>query len=1372
MGGNSDGAQSQPDEAVTTAIASWAVAGTSAIPDPSGDVAPLSWLKAHPAPSRGLTISGNTATVLLPIWLINNRTSFSWYAGADRPSTDYTPLDWAPNSGTAQWTAGSSSAVTDPVDSSLQPYEDVTFVRVSQSDSTHLQFEWRFRGNILTDQPDVLYYFVLNNFDWMLWLYPTPRGWEWEIIARNASFIWNSASYEDITAASVTETGGGQLQLQLTMGNAIPDMPPGSAGAPWYRWYFDRDNNTATGQQPDGDDVGVVVRYNPHISTWQGVMRRWNGTQYDDVGVIPFTRSENTIAATTSVADLGLSQTFRWATVVGPIVGPSDEEFYSRVDVAPDTGWMEMGLAPTNCARFLASLTYPDGTQVTAGQTFAKRWRLENCGTAKWVDGYQAVRISGDYGPASFTVNAEAGATVEVSASFTAPSRPGIYRATYRLQGPDGPFGDPFWVEVEVVTPSACATGIVYTDFSYPGAEFFTATKATGTATDSELTCVLEVPINRFFGGTLPGSGVRPEAIADNSGIMVRFGAQNTSGATAPVRVYVGDVEIGSKRIDASSPDRGYTVVIDRALLQDEEFIKLPDRPGFVWKDGKIIGAEAPKAKEPTIVKIVGPIGIRVTWAQIEIVGAMKPIVFVHGWTGGPGVFQNFDNWASGEDGYEDDIPHWPVNAMDLGRGVLTNEETIRQVNLYVDYARAAFGVDRVNLVGHSRGGVIVRLAFDESGFVQKAAGVITISSPHHGTVWPKIVALFWTNCRSGDEQFRSNCGQRASELLPDWMLQHINYKGCREEAYGSGRARRYRLINCQKKFGLEEQAAKQITFAALDGFQGDIGADEATFPWRNSCDRHPEPDGSVLDRPQYWYVLLGHLQTNSDPAVYSDMLQILRAGIHGGRSAAETTYSCPASPAGPAELDAAPPAQQSAAPGFQVVQEHASALAAGASEVVATRLVGDEDARVTLFASAPISLTLRAPDGAVLTPTSPGSASYSQGDAGGLFSAAYELPAALAGDWQIRAENRGTAGVSYGLLVETLSRVRLEAATDHLAVSVGEPVVLYAFLLDGDSPIALGTTMTATVEATGAQYPMHDDGQGGDTTAGDGEFTVRLDGLTEARSQALRVIAAWPDGRREQVVGLAVQADLAQVTAVGGEVAGSPDGLGRWESLVFPVTVTAQASGTLALAGKLHTMDGALVAETRQTVEVITGTQTIALSFAGAQIHDAGQAGIWQLGELELEGTLGSSLTYNQSALTRQTTQAYDWREFSGSAVQLAVGPTGTFTVGHDGQAPTLTFSATMSVDFPGEYAWKGNLYTLDGTLVASSSATTQTVSTSAPIQIAFALPDWSSTGQRPPYVLRDVEAWRTDGSSRHFFGGNQLARWGDALYLPFVRR
>jgi len=116
--------------------------------------------------------------------------------------------------------------------------------------------------------------------------------------------------------------------------------------------------------------------------------------------------------------------------------------------------WVEV-VVEQDCSKFVDDLNYPDGTPVSPGQTINKGWRLSNCGGTTWStsDGYRAVRISGSYGPTSFTIpTVGPGQTGDLYASITVPTTAGTYRATYQLEGPGGTFGDPFWVEVVVAS--------------------------------------------------------------------------------------------------------------------------------------------------------------------------------------------------------------------------------------------------------------------------------------------------------------------------------------------------------------------------------------------------------------------------------------------------------------------------------------------------------------------------------------------------------------------------------------------------------------------------------------------------------------------------------------------------------------------------------------------------------------------------------------------------------------------------------------------------------------------------------------------------------------------------------------------------------
>lgn len=145
-------------------------------------------------------------------------------------------------------------------------------------------------------------------------------------------------------------------------------------------------------------------------------------------------------------------------------------------------------------AAFIADVNIPPGTQLFPGSQFTKSWRLQNVGSCDWTTAYQLVFFSGEQisAPASmqFTTGVDAGASVIVSITMTAPTTPGTYRSNWMFRNANGQlFGigsqanEPFFVEINVMgqTPTPYPTltpggdWLTYTNsrygfmFGYPG---------------------------------------------------------------------------------------------------------------------------------------------------------------------------------------------------------------------------------------------------------------------------------------------------------------------------------------------------------------------------------------------------------------------------------------------------------------------------------------------------------------------------------------------------------------------------------------------------------------------------------------------------------------------------------------------------------------------------------------------------------------------------------------------------------------------------------------------------------------------------------------------------------------------------------------
>jgi pimeloyl-ACP methyl ester carboxylesterase/protocatechuate 3,4-dioxygenase beta subunit len=913
-----------------------------------------------------------------------------------------------------------------------------------------------------------------------------------------------------------------------------------------------------------------------------------------------------------------------------------------------------------------------------------------------------------------------------------------------------------------IAAPGACAAGHSFADYSSArSVESFRATRAVGNVTAEMVECRLTVPIARFFGGTLPRSGNRPEAIGAHNSIRVRFDARIPAGATgsAEVRVLLNGIEIGRAKIDATYDSRGHDILIDdEVILRRSDLLATSSEPGYVsGENGRPTPAE-------NTLRIIGPPGTEVAWAVIDVIGALQPIVFVHGWTGGSETFRQFAKWAAGGPStYTDDIPHWPVEMMDLGRGILSDAETIKRLDETIQRAKRAFGVDQVNLVGHSRGGVIARLVFNEPGFAQQIAGVVTISAPHHGSYG--LFGAREVNCRQEeDDEYRENCFQSALQLTPDQMLRKNYGPACREDPEQRGR-----WLDCREMFAAQERASQEVYVAALSGaqLQFDIAPERATPPWRNSCETHPTPDGIELDRPWYPY---GHTVINTEREVYTDTLELLRLAMSGVPPRA--SYNCPAPQEAQAQASISLPEQVATAEEVQLVRSFEGKLTDSGQVAHEVRLNQGEDAQILLSASAPISLTLRTPTGATLTPSARGPVTYTEARDNGIFFASYTISSAAPGIWQLNLQQQGSAEITYDVRVEVTSSTGLQASSNRLAYQLGNPVTIYARLMDGSTPLRTDVTMKVTVEETGAEEVLRDDGQAGDLTGNDGQFAVTLPSSLSSGYKVFRIRAAWPGGEREQMVVIAVEENLIPITAIGDVVGGAFDAQGRWASLDVPLTLTAPLSGTIMLSGKLRATDGRLIAETTQSTRVTTGTQVVMLQFAGRDIHLARLEGFVQIGDLVAEGMLGNMLIYSASSVTARSTQAYHWREFSGPDVNLSVASGAQFRAASSGQPATLSFSATLSVTSNGGYAIQGELATNDGTLVALSKPFTKTITTDSSVSIAFELPGLTDQGRHPPYILRNITVWRVDGDGAYYFDGVHGEQWGTSLHLPLVRR
>ena len=133
--------------------------------------------------------------------------------------------------------------------------------------------------------------------------------------------------------------------------------------------------------------------------------------------------------------------------------------------VPAESGVGHASAASCYSAQFIADVNVPDGESHAPGTVFTKTWRLQNTGTCAWSD----VSLIFDNGekmgasvPAALSTTVAPTKQVDISVNLTAPSAPGTYKGSYKLQSTaGGVFGiasttanQTFWVEINVNSSS------------------------------------------------------------------------------------------------------------------------------------------------------------------------------------------------------------------------------------------------------------------------------------------------------------------------------------------------------------------------------------------------------------------------------------------------------------------------------------------------------------------------------------------------------------------------------------------------------------------------------------------------------------------------------------------------------------------------------------------------------------------------------------------------------------------------------------------------------------------------------------------------------------------------------------------------------
>lgn len=820
---------------------------------------------------------------------------------------------------------------------------------------------------------------------------------------------------------------------------------------------------------------------------------------------------------------------------------------------------------------------------------------------------------------------------------------------------------------------------------------------------------------------------------------------------------------------------------------------------------------------------------VEVDWAMLTLASPVRPVVFAHGWTGNTDAFDEFaDNLR------EDGIPS--ADQPNLLRGIQPIAITSPELAKAITRATAEFGVSKVNVFAHSKGGLVARHAMRSPSVARLVDHLVTFSSPHHGTDWPSSLVFLGIKCTTGEfasAADRALCKTAADELKED-SIRLFNYNSCRQSFFlWSG---------CQPN----ELPATGVEYRTVTGPNRllDINPKSATYPWK--ADARPFPNNANVDQI---FEAVTHSSIITSGSAYKCAVSYLDSDIHWsinclapgiGADGAGPTGDTIDPAIDPAELaidpalmadgelvppDAAPPladaepamapeepapdwavnpdpallateesgaAAAEAAATSQLALQQAVSLSANATKTVEVKVDTATQAVFTSLSAGALSFSLTDPSGKAITPDVAQSdpnidflASTSTGfGAGRVY--AYTIRSPRAGTWKLAL--RSTTAQGAGLTAEVVAPIALLGSLSQAVYAPSATATIYAALANGATELT-GVTMGGTLtRANGSSVSLtfRDNGTQGDTTANDGIYTAQVSVGSSEGQASVRISATKDNTIRIKDLGLVVMPQTAKLAGVVGSQTADTNANSLYDTLTINLKLDVKQAGHFEIQGTLVDPQGATVAVAGYTsrsggAQLGVGQRTVPLIFDGRDIRASGKNGPYKLTNVVVSDAT-EDLVPVDSGSNLYTTSTYQASRFEGALLSLASGSDTARDTNGNKRFDELTITLNLNVILPGTYSWNGRLVNAQGIEIGWAVGQGY-LSSQTPMKLAFEGKQIGVSRLNGPYYLRDVSVFQlSGGSATALFSELYMTQAytftqfeggaGVRIYLPLLRR
>lgn len=426
----------------------------------------------------------------------------------------------------------------------------------------------------------------------------------------------------------------------------------------------------------------------------------------------------------------------------------------------------------------------------------------------------------------------------------------------------------------------------------------------------------------------------------------------------------------------------------------------------------------------------------------------------------------------------------------------------------------------------------------------------------------------------------------------------------------------------------------------------------------------------------------------------------------------------------------------------------------------VQTHLVPVESTNPLFFSlaypSGDLDMVLTSPSGRRYDPnTIPGDSNVAREEVEipGGFLEVYSFASAEVGVWTVEigaatvTEPSGTVGYAVHGWVEDPA-ITLTAGVPRPNLHAGEPLDITGTVRENGVPLP-GTAVTARVglpDGTVREVTLLDDGLGADATAEDGIYSGRLAETSQPGTYRIAVaangtdLATTPNFSREDFTLATVSRSSSSIAGTFRDRGEDTDGDGLFNTLVVDVDLDLTAAGAYRLFGVLTDANGNRH-EASAVAALPSGPATVALRFGGSAIFGNGVDGPYTLSTVRLAEESDLDLLPVDEKADAHRTAAYGFRQFQHAPLLLTGGG---FSTGVDtnsnGRFDLLNVGIEIQADFAGFYSWSARLLDVNGNELGFAASSGFFGAGRNTLTLSYAGQPIGRSGVDGPYFVTDL--------------------------------